>query len=639
MGGFTRQMAGDAIYEMNQAQIAPQVYVNHGDSYNHDDIGYPWYNFWHGDLVGSLEYHTDLSVYPNGPFKFLWKSENTAATGYDPLHTVTLADGNMMHAFWKYYGPGWQVYHLNEQLSPSNWPRLELASGFDPNPGFNQTLEKISQENPNARIDFTPFMGGFSMIAPFYNVDRNLSQIHLYVTSASLIHRFQGWQQIGYYLNDPQYDDTDLINNIARWFGINYIFTVPSIYTTDETSIFERAGWEIFEGDWKHGILEFPEENKLAEIANKTSVLAIGQNSVAAYDQVLTIALLGALPYENSFLVWGRDRIDQYDMEELSKFDLVLLQGYTYKNKGKADRLLRQYVEEGGSVFIDTGWQFTVPDWESAETLSIIPLDNLVWTDLGIVSDYTLAPTSVSEGVEVSEFAPLDYKGNSWSVSTADRDSLKDWAEVVLSIQGKPLIVKGNIGKGKVVWSGMNIFPHAKQKDAIYREEIELMRNLFSWLSGDKKGESFDVSFIRDHPDRVEFTINENIPEDTYLLWKEAFYPDFKAKLVTNNQGKTVSLPIHRGGPGWALIEVPKLSSGDKIIYEYKKPVSESAAFAVSAGTFVFLFGLIIEGARKDKSLFTRFLKRLEEKLINLLTDFWKKPPSWLGKDTEEEDY
>ena len=84
---------------------------------------------------------------------------------------------------------------------------------------------------------------------------------------------------------------------------------------------------------------------------------------------------------------------------------------------------------------------------------------------------------------------------------------------------------------------------------------------------------------------------------------------------------------------------MPKLSSGDKIIYEYRKPISESVAFAVSAGTFVFLFGLIIEGARKDKSLFTRFLKRLEEKLINLLTDFWKKPTSWLGKDTEEEDY
>lgn len=523
---------------------------------------------------------------------------------------------------------------ISEQLALNNWPQLELASGFDPNPDFDQTLEKISQENPLARIDFSPYMGDFSMIAPFYNVNRSLSQIHVYVTTASLIHRFQGWQQIVYYLNDPQYDDTELINNIARWFGINYIFTAPSIYTTSETSIFQRAGWEIFEGDWKHGILKFPEENKLAELADKASVLTIGQNSVSAYDQVLTIGLLGALPYKDAFLVWGRGEIDSYSLDELNKFDIVLLQGYTYKSKGKADRLLKQYVEGGGSVFIDTGWQYTVPDWESADTLSVIPLDSLVWSDLGITSDFVLETDEVSEGVEVSQFAPLDYNGAPWSVSTSERNNLKDWAEVVLSIQGKPLIVKGNIGKGKVVWSGMNIFPHAKQKDAIYREEIEFMHNLFSWLSEEKKGETFGLSYERDDPNKVVFTINENIPDNSFLLWKEGYYPDFKASLV-NGQ----NLNVYRTGPGWVLIELPRASAGERIIYQYEKPLSESIAFVVSAGTFIFLIALIFEGIRGDKSLFSRIFTKLETRLIYIITNVWKRPTSFIWKNSEEDDY
>ena len=152
------------------------------------------------------------------------------------------------------------------------------------------------------------------MMTPLYNVTRNLSQIHIYVASASLIHRFQGFQQIVYYLNSPMYDDPEMVNDINKWFGINYVFDVPSIYSTSEENLFKRAGWEVFSGDWGNGIYKYPKKNELAELSSKKTVLVIGQKEFATYDQVFTVSLLGTLPYDNNILVWGKDKIDDYSL-------------------------------------------------------------------------------------------------------------------------------------------------------------------------------------------------------------------------------------------------------------------------------------------------------------------------------------
>jgi len=128
VGGFTRQMGLDALTEMQKAQMAPKVYVNHGDTNNHENIGYAWYSYQRGDLPGSAEYHTDQSLYPNGPFRFLWKSDETNTVGYNPLSTVTLADGKKIYAFTRYYGPGWHVENLKDQISSANLDTL-VSSG------------------------------------------------------------------------------------------------------------------------------------------------------------------------------------------------------------------------------------------------------------------------------------------------------------------------------------------------------------------------------------------------------------------------------------------------------------------------------------------------------------------------------
>lgn len=523
----------------------------------------------------------------------------------------------------------------------TGWPKFETTKILSGPAGkleqLEQTLNRISSENPLARLDFSVYQGPFGMLAPYFNRGRNLSQIYIYAGGSTLINQFWS-QQIGvFYSGIPFYgEDPNLINNLSRWFGINYVFFDQHT----DPKFFREGGWELWDGNWEEGVLKFPKENSLVDLTTRPAVLVIGQDKVGAYNQVFRLGSLGIFPYEDALLVWGKEAVDDYGLSELSQFDVLLLHGYTYKNRQKADKLLADYVKSGGNIFIDTGWQYTVPDWETEEnkeTLEILPLKKLLWRDLGKINSFVLEDERFGSGVDISQFSPLIYDGQSWSVSTSEKSNLRDGARVVLSGKGFPLIVTGEFGRGRVVWSGMNIFPHIKQGEKTNYEEIKFLTNLFSWLAERKFTSSFPITYQREYPDKLEFSVEAGMPSGGFLLWKEAYYPDFHARLITSNQSSATSLKIYRGGPGFVLIKVPELEKGDKIIYEYRQPIFEKVFFCLSLSTFLFLLSILVEGVLlKEKSLFLRLIQFGERKLHFLLFELWKKPFAWWNREEEE---
>lgn len=525
----------------------------------------------------------------------------------------------------------YRVRSLEEQLEPKNWPEFKLSDKYDPDPELNKILENIAKEDPQARVDFSPSVSHLSMYAPYYNLKRNLSQMHTYLPSASLLLRFQGWQQIVFMQTLPQFKNPDLINNLAKWFGIQYMF----LHSETDVATFKKAGWESFSRGYK-----FPLKNSIAELSDKRTILAIGQSKHQPYDQVLSIAFLGAIPYDDAYIVWGKDAIDNYSLSELKEFNVLLLQGYTYRNRGKADKLLKKYVEEGGSVFIDTGWQYTVPDWTSngKKPLEIIPFELLSWKDLGKASNYSMEDERFSKDIDLSKFNSLTYGDQSWGVSTAERNKLKPWAKVALSLDGFPLIVTGQLGKGRVVWSGMNIFPHAKPGNVVYQEEVNFLHNLFSWFYDAKNSKDYKITFTRPNPDKVEFAIGEDVPDGGYLLWKEGYYPHFTTTLI-NSSGNKEKLSVYRAGPGFTLIRIPKAKLGDKIIREYKKPVDESIAPIISIMIFIILFLFLLEGFSGRKSVIYNMEKIFGGRVKSFLNHSLQKPKKIFEKENEDEDY
>jgi len=534
---------------------------------------------------------------------------------------------------------------LAEQLLPSGWPEFKINDEFHVSAWLRGILDKISKENPQARIDLSPYVSGLGMITPYINLDSDLSQIFIYtVASSSLNRRFWGPQVSAFYIDDSLYaNDPDLVDNLTRWFGIDYIFVEPRA----NVELLQKAGWEAWavnrseEGEVTARVLKFSEENSLVDLSQKATVLVIGQSKKQAYDQVFHLASRGTLPYEDTFVIWGKGTVDGYSLEELRDFDVLVLHGYTYKSWKKANSLLADYVRGGGKLFIDTGWQYGAADWETgdkSQALDVIPFNRLSWLDLGKTGDFVLEDSEFGSGVDVSKFGPLIYEDQPWGVSTSERSDLRDWARVVLSVKDHPLIVAGGFGEGRVVWSGMNVFNHVSQGNTIHHDEIKLLTNLFSWLSEEASTTNFAVSYVRDHPDKVEFTVGEDVPDGSFLLWKEAYHPDFRAQLVTEQpDNQTTSLPIYRAGPSLTSIRVPELKAGDKIVYEYRKPFIEKASLWISVLALLLLPVIVVEGiVSRERSLFLRFVLAMERKIHYLFFGLWRKSPEWWGKGDKD---
>ena len=496
-------------------------------------------------------------------------------------------------------------------------------------------FDKIEKEDPTARYDFPPALSGIAMSAPYYNVDKNLSQLYLYtVTGSSLIQRYVS-QQIGSFFTDDLFyaNSAEPIKNLTKWFGLKYLFYAAST----KTNYLEEAGWSSWErhnsdeDKFLTGVLKYNGKNSLAEVSNKPRILVIGKSAKQAYEQVFQGSVYGIIPFDTAYLIKGGEAIDTYTLSKLQVYDAVILHGYSYKNKTKVDLLLREYVEKGGNLFIETGWQYENPDWETEKSLLVIPFENLSWK----ASDpnQPLLLEDKNSGDETEKFGPLVYDGGYWGISTSSKENLKNWAQIVLSNGGSPLLVKGNIGKGKVVWSGMNIFSHFKQGTNIYPDEVKVLNKVFYWLINKGEVKSNPVAFKRNNPDELEFSIDANFSKGTSLLWKEAYYPDFKAHLV-HTDGSRENLSVDRSGPSLTLINLPEIKSGEKIVYAYERPLINILWVAISILSSLTVLIIFLDVCfRGEKSTLHKLLNYLEKRFN--ISNFSLNVKSWWKKEDE----
>jgi hypothetical protein len=172
------------------------------------------------------------------------------------------------------------------------------------------------------------------------------------------------------------------------------------------------------------------------------------------------------------------------------------------------------------------------------------------------------------------------------------------------------LIAAGSFGKGKVVWTGLDLAGHIGSYED-NPAEIKLFNNLIKYLLEGKSNQEVIASFSRTYPDKVEFIFSQDSAIKTAVYWKEAYHPDFKAKLIMNGRAK--SIPVYKAGPGLTLFVLQDVTSGEKIVYEYKTP--SVILFSKIMSLLVFL-GVIVIIVKPD--LMSRFIKNLKDKSSKL---------------------
>ena len=533
-------------------------------------------------------------------------------------------DGIDLNDLWA-KGPKPQAYSMQQQLALENWPAFSLGDEDTSIARSRQLASLLPEERP-LRIDISPWLGRLAMDLAHY---ADVSQINTYTYTLSLLHAMWGDQQNVFFSRDEgvtERGNPRTLNGLAQWFGTEFVFLNPY---QDPVETYEQAGWERLyrETDsqvWQHPdrsdylfldaiadpiesyraqgwqlvgsvtpieLWRYPDAPGMATATTRPAVLVIGKPKADAYMTVFRLANNGLLPYQEALLVEGQSRIDSYSAEDLRPFDAVLLYGYDYKNSEKAWEIVAAYVAEGGSLFVDTGWEFWVPEWEFAQAPAVLPVERLTWTNYGATDDYAIGSPEIAGEVDLDSFKPLVWEGVAWTLSGAEASDLRDWGQAVLNAAGRPLIVAGQYGKGRVVWSGMNLIGHIRYGETS-EAEIALLRNLLRWLT---TGGELPVlalpSIERDNPDQVKMTFGTEPGDITWLYWREAYHPNWHAYLADGRE-----VPIFRGGPGFMLMPVETGSEQASISLNWEPSVAERAAMIPTVAGFVLLSALLIDG-------------------------------------------
>jgi len=485
------------------------------------------------------------------------------------------------------------------EWAPSAWPPVSVAAS-DLWIEDSKAIADLFPDAANLRIDVSPHEGRLAMDLVTY---ANASQINSYTFQISLIHLMWGYQQNVFFSKEEpanEFGNPLTLSSAADWYGVEYAVLDPVL---DPIATYEQAGWERYAPDSGAEIWRNPEPTGLASSTTRKAVLVIGKFEADAYSTIFRIANNGILPYQDVLLVEGRPRVDSYSLDELALFDAVVLYGHDYRNSQKAWELLDEYVSAGGGLFVDTGWEFWIPEWEFDPAPAVLPIARALWTNYGDTSDFALGAAEIAGEIDLSAFKPLSWEGQPWTLSGAEASDIRDWGQPVLSAAGRPLIVAGEHGQGRVVWSGMNLIGHARYGD-LSTEELRLFGNLVRW--GARAQDDPDLAaptIARTYPDQIALQVNAVPGERTWVYWREAYYPNWHA-YVDDSQG-TREIPIYRGGPGFMLMPMESADARATVRLRWELPLVEQAAVAASLVGILLLIALAADGLFLNGNGFT----------------------------------
>lgn len=471
----------------------------------------------------------------------------------------------------------------------------------------SRLLETFTGENH--RIDIVPSASG-ALVKSWY-LRAKSSLLNSYTGQTSIIKIF--YNDFLQAVEEGNVPMPSLLSSLASYFGTEAIALNLQKAPLDG---FAKAGWT------RDGALVFPPfKTGLVTIGNLPKVLIVGSKERQAYHLVFRNIVQGGLPFEKGILVDGKETIGDESADELSTYALIILQGYKYKERNADLALLRSYIEHGGSVFIDTGWQYVSADWgleKRGETFASelpepFPVSQTSWGGLGKSWDHAWLDQDFAENVLLSNFAQLVWEDFEWGVASSDR--LRNWAKPIVSKNGKIIIAKGELGKGKIVWSGMNLLAHALEVPTQNYDEMRFIANIFSYLL-DKKNASFidDFTLSRPYPDELTIHLKTSLPQGSTVYFRENFYPSWKAFALKG--GEKVPLAISVAGPNFMAVSVPALAQNDSVVFSFLPPKEMFIGAVVSLATLVlllfFLFGGSFNGLfSKIKGLFGNLLKSL----------------------------
>ena len=316
----------------------------------------------------------------------------------------------------------------------------------------------------------------------------------------------------------------------------------------------------------------------IVKTTNAPTILVIGEPKTA-HDNLLRN--LGHLNLNSRFVIpiKGGLSLDNLSLSELKKFDLIWLQ--YYQSSAKTWNVLNQYVQEGGKVFVETGGE--VKESEAKNLPAIFPVSQTARESLG--KNWNLTPTTEDPlTAEVNEvnFGPLLYNDQPWKISHSEESFVRPWAKTILAQNKKPFLVAGNLGKGRVIWSGLNLSYHFNQYMSL--DEGKLIKNIIASMIPLEDEKILNYAFERPTAEKI-LVSGSNFKG---VLLKENNYGGWTAQLTSPSKK---NLTVYNVGLGYVYVQLPENISGQvKVKIEYKGTAFIWFFFFLAIASSVWLF-------------------------------------------------
>lgn len=249
------------------------------------------------------------------------------------------------------------------------------------------------------------------------------------------------------------------------------------------------------------------------------------------YDNFIRTISYSEFTSQKLIPVYLGSSLNSLNKDNLKYFDAVFLYGYKKPLFRPANwSVLSDYVKEGGKLIIETGQK--VSETESISLPDVFPMQETRMTVVDKSFNVELKDTELIKNVKEADFAPLNTKYLPYSISETDQNSLRSWAKPVLLKDGKVILAYGVLGKGNVIWSGLNLPFHAIDNKNI--SEIKVFENILDLFFPDKVEQLEDFKVEHPTPEKIAVSAFQG----KGFLIKENYNPGWNAKL----NGKKVKI-------------------------------------------------------------------------------------------------
>lgn len=382
---------------------------------------------------------------------------------------------------------------------------------------------------------------------------------------------WQYWLQTAVWSRGPNYQEA---NFLLDWYAVKWVYggLDPAVVQRFEArpDLYQPLRPEL---PSEARAFEYASSGPILSARSTRSALVIGD--AASYALILRAVALSGFDSRSFIPIRGGQYLDDYSVTDLARYSQVILYGYRVHDQAKALALLAGYVRGGGSAYVEAGNSSL--DSSNAPPAPI-PGARILRTGLGPSWNLKDLGNPITAGIDLGGFAPAVYQGGPWGVSYIPEADITSWAEPVLTSDGRALMVAGVLGKGRVVWSGMNLPYHAQSTQN--EQESRLLAQAIEWSAPTTGVDpSFRVDFL--NPQQRRITI---LGPAGGVLMKESWVTNWH---VTVN-GRPAS--IVQAGPDFMYVPLEKSTSYPaQVEFDFIRSSQEWFGDAVSIAALVCL--------------------------------------------------